>query len=1347
MAEAFPDQVPYSLSDKSPSNSFQTLDPEPQTPEILHPVCAFFDRGGSESNDTKKGLKQVHDLFESKETIHQSIQHGLSQLSHKNKNHKEKVPSYSEELRKVEIEVQTLKSILAQVQGETKSIRAEYEMNLEKLSNLKGELNHAQEDAKRLDERAGEAEIEIKVLKEALAKLEAERDASLLKYNESLKMTSALKLTIEKAEMENQNLKHEILRLETERESGLLQYHQCLEMISTLQSKISCSELEAKKLVEQTNQAERRIHELEEAVDKSNEEKEAVAFLYKQCLETLGKVEAELSHVQEDTKRLNSKIVISTKKLRSVEEQHSLLEKSNQMLQCEAVDLAQKIEMKDQELLQKNEELEKLQSSMRDEHVRFNHLDANLESLQKLYYESLEEQRTWALEMRSSLQMLKDLETHKLGLEEEIQRVKEENRSLNEINLTSTISEKNLREELRSLRKMKDKLEEDFVAQAEQNNAFQQETSWLRGEIACLNGSYGSLLSVVEGLKDKNLELRGTWEQFQEERATLDEKLKEMYKISEENSTLERSLCELNGALGESREMVMQLQESCQALEGEKSSLIAEKVILLSQLEMSTDNMQKLLERNSSLESSLSAGRAEVEGLREKCRRVHEFCQLLINEKSNLLVERSSLTLQLERAIMMLDNLERRFENLEERCSRLEKEKEMTLSRVEEVQGYLSLEQQEQTTFIQSTEASLANLEGHVKFLHEEIQLRKEFEVEVEKAMNSQLEIFILQKSVEDLEEKNLSLSFECQKQVEASKLSSKLITELESENMEQQIKVEVISDEVGRLMTGIYKVFQALQIDLEIWYTDEMGKGRANKFPLLYILDKIENMKRSLLRNKDEKMRLLIENSLLLAVLGQVRVENEETETNTRVIEKDLKMITKQCFLLHKEKTELLKANGMLKLQTIEGSEREKELQSNLQNLSEKFDYLQYENSKINAENRVLHEKLVLAQKENCALLEENGQILREAVFEGLLSIVYESFGVEKVCEIKTLLEDLQGLYDSNIRLKEEVRNLKDQLGVKGEENVCLARSLEKLCGGLHEAQDLNDQLNHQIMIEDDFLREKVKELFEVENKLEQSQCSAFELFKTVKQLSREHEELKKGRRDRKKEIKRLLEVNRELEMEMSRLREDVEERRSREESLSIELRVKSNEIELWEAEASSFYVDLQVSGIHEVLLENKVRELTVICETLKSAEGIKSKEIEQMKERVVLLGREIGELKSQLAAYIPIISSLQNDMPSVKENSLLLRQLYAEGNLEKKVITLHHIALNSSRSFESFHVLGLHITTSIVIHKISNLLISNCLLNRVIRKGPRRSVRTIGNLEKTKVLQYKLGSVTWKG
>ncbi|CBI24717.3 unnamed protein product, partial [Vitis vinifera] len=113
-------------------------------------------------------------------------------------------------------------------------------------------------------------------------------------------------------------------------------------------------------------------------------------------------------------------------------------------------------------------------------------------------------------------------------------------------------------------------------------------------------------------------------------------------------------------------------------------------------------------------------------------------------------------------------------------------------------------------------------------------------------------------------------------------------------------------------------------------------------------------------------------------------------------------------------------------------------------------------------------------------------------------------------------------------------------------------------------------------------------------------------------------------------REIECLRKMNRNLESELDMLHEEIEEYRIRGEKLNSELHERSNDFELWEAEATTFYFDLQASSVHEVLFENKVHELTGVCENLEDESASKSIKIQQMRERVSFLESEIGGLKA---------------------------------------------------------------------------------------------------------------------
>ena len=64
----------------------------------------------------------------------------------------------------------------------------------------------------------------------------------------------------------------------------------------------------------------------------------------------------------------------------------------------------------------------------------------------------------------------------------------------------------------------------------------------------------------------------------------------------------------------------------------------------------------------------------------------------------------------------------------------------------------------------------------------------KEYEDELDRGVHAQMEIFVLQKCIQDLEQKNFSLLVECQRLLEASKLSDRLISKLENDNVQWQL-------------------------------------------------------------------------------------------------------------------------------------------------------------------------------------------------------------------------------------------------------------------------------------------------------------------------------------------------------------------------------------------------------------------------------------------------------------------------------------------------------------------------------------------------------------------------------
>lgn len=1338
MAEAFPNQVPFVLEEDSPVRSSKH-ETEPHTPDVPHPIRALLSAEKSRPNsresdasNSRRGLKQLHEMIDAEEIGDENFEGGLRkslnqetgdqslhaevlQLSNENENLKARAVCESERAVKAESEVQNLKKVLANIQAEKDSVFLQYQICLTNLSNMDAELKRAQNDSMRLCEQAIRAEVEVQALKETLTSLEVAKEAAIVKSKESEEIITdlegkvshakedieGLNMRLFTAEGETQSLNNQISRLESEKADGLETYRNCLDQISRLENKISLAEKDVILFKQQADVAENEVQRLRKALTELNEERESSALKYKNCLKRISELEKEISYAQEDVKRLNSEILVGAMKLKNSEDKCSQLEISNESLRLEAVDLAKKIVMKDLELSKKQEELERLQECVQDEHLRYSQIEAMLQTLQNAHLQSQEEHRALALELKTGLQMFRDLEMRKHELEDEVRHFRDENQSLSEQTKSSNILIENLQNEILCLREMKERLEEEVAQQIGQSNSLQKEILCLKEEIKGLNERYHALVeklesvgvnpdiivSSVKNLQDENSRLREILEKETNEKGDLLKKAEDVEELSKQNHTLERSLSELNGELEASRQKVRDIQETCQFVRGEKSILVAEKATLLSQLHGLTENMQKLLEKNAVLENSLSDAKVELEGLRERSKGLEEICQLLKNEKSDLVMERGTLVVQLANVEQRLECLEKRFTGLEEKYSSLEKENKSMHSEVHELRISLGSERQERTNSIFQSETRMLSLENHIQLLQEESRWRKkEFEDELEKAVRAQFEISILQKFIKDMEEKNYSLLIECQKHVEASKLADKLISELESENLEQQVEAELLLDEIEKLRLGIYHVFKTLEDSSDGLFQNKIENEQVF---LHHIVRCIEDMKHSLLKCKDNELIILLENSVLLTLLSQLKLEGTEIESEKEFLEQELNVTAEKLLTMQNDNHALLEMNNFLESEVNKGKKEISLLEAEMKSSSSK--QVELENTyldlkkkffKVLEENRYLVLKFSDLKLEKCILEEENDAMLQETLAITNFSIVLESFGNEKSLELNKLYEEMDNLTVITDDLVNEISFLRENLEMKEAENMLLKESVQRLETDLLEEKDTNDGLKKDILGAEVVLRQREAEIVEVEEKLiaEENRnsdlCRSMDALKAEYQQSSEMKEnlerhlltLSEDKSFQNKEIEGLREVNANLVSELCKLHEECEEQRIREGYLYSELEAKNNEFELWEAEATAFYFDLQISSICGALYENKVHELTEVCESLEDETTSRALEIGEMKGKLSSMENEIEVLKAQLSAYVPVIASLRDDVASLERNALLQTKLRVPDVMEPK-------------------------------------------------------------------------------
>ncbi|CAN8324507.1 unnamed protein product [Cochlearia groenlandica] len=1181
----------------------------------------------------------------------------------------------------VDTEVEDLKKILLELQTEKEALSLQYQLSLKELSRFEKELKDAQNDVRGFDERSCKAEIEIKVLKESLAKLEVERDTGILQYNQSMEKISDLEASVsheqeyaKKLTSQAMRLKQELSGFESEKEAGLLRYNKCLEMISALHKKIRDAEESVEKFRDRSEHAENEIKGLKQELAKINEVNEDLSVRYQQCLETISNLEREVSQAQDNAKRLSSEVLAGAAKVKTVEEQCAVLESFNQTLKVEADDLAHKMSAKDQELVHKQKELEKLQNLMQEEHLRFSKLEASLRNLESSHSQSLEEQKILTSELESRIQTLSSVE--------------EENRNLRELNETSSISLLIPQNEISCLKKMKEKLEEEVAKQMNHSSALQVDIYRVKANIDELNRRYQQLINQVKltgfnpeslvysvkKLQEENSKLVVLCNNQRDDKDALTSKLCEMDNITKRNSGLEKLLLESNTKLDGSKEKAEDLQVRCESLKGERSEVAVERANLFSQLQVMTANMQKLLEQNSLLEKSLSNANIELESLRDKSKYFEDFFMSLKNDKSELIKDKESLVSQLHKIEEKLGVSEKKFTELEVKYADVQRDTKLKDLQVEELQVSLATEKRESANYKQYTESRLAELQKNVSLLREECRSRKrDFEEELDKVVNKQVEIFILQKLIEELEHKNLSLVVECQKHVEASEFSEKLISELESENLEQQMESEILLDDIDSLKGAIYQVVKALQVEANC-KTSKQKITKDQTSSVSSVLGEINELKCSLSDAEYETHRLVVENSVLLSLLGQFQADGSVLESEKNILEKDLKSIIQQCGLLEKDKEEILEANRLLKSELIKREQQEKELKSKLQTEHSKFEsfhdsymVLKQDFSDTLDNNKALLQKFSELNDGMCVVEEENSAILLEALALSNRCVVYRSFGSEMAEEVEAFAENESKLGEITTGLKHKVETIEEKLKGKEKETQGLNKMLEKLQEGLEEDNFLNGILEQHVYNVDEILEHKGIEIVEAKHMLKATHNANEELYKEVEELRKDYEESRRTRGDlerqifelsdlaerQEEEIMKLNTLNANLETEAELLQEEIQQQEVREEFLSLELQERSNEVGLWDADATSFYFDLQISAIREIFLENKVEELNEVCENLKEEAVAKTMKVKEMKERVGLLESQVTQLKTQLSAYDPLIASLSEDVKSLGKST----------------------------------------------------------------------------------------------
>ncbi|XP_022963896.1 protein NETWORKED 1C isoform X1 [Cucurbita moschata] len=522
MAEAFPNHISMAHPDDSTDADYFT--PEKTQPSSkgsnlmtretwLKHLDELFNSGVAKNLskfDDGKARKRLnfHDLDPEEENIQSNGNHEL----------KNRVYVESERVDRAEYEILSLKNALAKLEAEKEVGLLQHNDSLQRLSTLESEVSRAQEDSRSLNERAGKAEMEVSILKESLAKLETEREASLLSYQQCLDKLSTLQDSIlcvqknventtraSKAETEVERLKREVSRVESQREAVVL----------SLEERVVLAEEDARRYKVQADEAQSEVLTIREALTRLVEETKAAGLRHRLCREKITSLEHEISNAREELERVEDEKANGVAMLKGAEERCLHLQRSNQILQSEMDSMVQKIGSQSVELIEKQKELGRLSASIQEERSRYVENETAFTTLQELHSKSQE------------------METRNRVLEDEVQK----------INLSSEMSINCLRDEMSNMTTNLEKLEASLEFQLNQKND-------LLEKLKNIEDHCEKNLIELESQQMKVKVLEECCQLLSGEKSTLSSQLQmateNLERQSEKNTLLESSLSDAN---------------------------------------------------------------------------------------------------------------------------------------------------------------------------------------------------------------------------------------------------------------------------------------------------------------------------------------------------------------------------------------------------------------------------------------------------------------------------------------------------------------------------------------------------------------------------------------------------------------------------------------------------------------------------------------------------------------------------------------------------------------------------------------------------------------------------------
>ncbi|KAL5218421.1 hypothetical protein ABZP36_019105 [Zizania latifolia] len=1001
-------------------------------------------------------------------------------------------------------------------------------------------------------------------------------------------------------------------------------------------------------MLEQTNKAESEIVCLKEVLAQQEAEKEAAVLQCEQSTARLQNLRYEILHTQEKFNRLKEDMQIGLQPSTTEDEHSVLLERANQEMRLELNKLKHLLKQQHEELNEKQVELEKLNISTEEEHLKCMQAEMAQLSLEKQLVLAQEKLRLLALEKQIEVSKAKDVETKKVTHEKELKKIIEENTRLNNQNNSSSAVIIHLQDEIISMKNAQWRLEEDISRHVDEKKTLHSELCHLKEDrsdlekkhfsikeqIQAVDLNVESLQALVQELKDGNVELKGIIRSHDSTGVLHIENLRRLERMSEKNAYLEKSLSAATTDLEVLREKKAELEQSCKQLSSKICSHQSERAVLVAQFEAISQTMSELLEKNVFLENSLSDANAELESLRGKLKEMEEFSEASHSQNYVLQYEKTTLSCQVDIISDALLNLEARYTELQRRHSDLQQEKDSVLDEVIKLQEQIRLERKENNDLELSRKSRFDALQKQINKLLQEGRNREEhLEEEEQNIVKAQIEIFIWKQCLEDMAEANSDLSAQWQMEREVCQVLEE--------------KMECLSGNNQKLTEWIGSALKVLQLEEKYESLDQMKLDSI----VHLILHEINCLLKTVADAQDVKQDKLVEKSLVATLLEHFGQEVADLRSERNILKQEQQAKSEELLQLQREsqRQELVNISDEF-WEEVETRNRKvdelraeaKFLVGQLSELQESRRSLQSEIMKLIHENLLLSNELYDCREKEQDFEDDFSTLISEVISKDILAVVFRSLHEERTLQLESLHSDFAQLQAARSELYQDIKLINKKLGdfeiesihcnkeLSRTISICNWSTAENATGTGHPARRDTDLLNAGRRSQQGYHVEVDMVVLEKSNEI--------------------------------------------LQEEVHKLQSEVEILRSKENTVI--------DIKSCDEDIKKLLANMQMAIVNAALFKEKVLELIITCESfeistmvqkevLKEEITRRNSYVDELKDKLNEVEIENRRLKVDLNGDFTVLGSLQNDVSALEKQTISLandclqsNKLRIEGN-----------------------------------------------------------------------------------